>query len=143
MQQFWRQNLGLEVVIEKSRDVFSANPELYQIVRRAYAARYPGLSAVCENADPMGTYNKSRSESWGVPEAVELCHKADTTMNLEEAIPLYQEVGRLFFEEVYTIGQFTEPAYMLIKPWVSNWGTLWGSLDHGVRDPEHVFIADH
>ncbi len=142
MQQYWKQNLGLEVVIERSRDVFRANPELYQIVRRSYAARYPGLSSVCENADPMGTYNRSRADSWGPPAAEELCLKADTTMDLEEAIPLYQEAGRQFFADVYSIGHFTEPAYMLVKPWVSEWDSLFGSLDHGVRNPEHLFIAE-
>ena len=143
MQQYWKQNLGLEVVIERSRDVFRANPELYQIVRRSYAARYPGLSAVCENADPNGTYNRSRAESWGPPEAEELCFTADTTMDLAEAIPMYQEAGRQFFADVYSIGHFTEPAYMLVKPWVSDWDSLFGSLDHGVRDPESLFIAEH
>ncbi len=141
MQQYWKQNLGLEVVIERSRDVFMANPELYQIVRRSYAARYPGLSAVCENASPIGTYNRSRAESWGPPDAEELCMTADSTMDLAEAIPMYQEAGRQFFEDVYSIGHFTEPAYMLVKPWVSDWNSLFGSLDHGVRNPEHLFIA--
>ena len=141
MQQYWKQNLGIEVIIERSRDVFLANPELYQIVRRSYAARYPGLSAVCENASPIGTYNRSRAESWGPPEAEELCMTADSTMDLAEAIPMYQEAGRQFFADVYSIGHFTEPAYMLVKPWVSDWNSLFGSLDHGVRNPEHLFIA--
>ena len=143
MQQYWKQNLGLEVVIERSSEVFQSNPDLYQIVRRSYAARYPGLSSVCENADPMGTYNRGRHESWGPPDAVELCAQADMMMNLEEAIPLYQEAGRQFFADVYSIGHFTEPAYMLVKPWVSEWDSLFGSLDHGVRDPENLFIAAH
>ena len=143
MQQYWKQNLGLEVVIERSSEVFQSNPDLYQIVRRSYAARYPGLSSVCENADPMGTYNRGRPESWGPPDAEELCAQADMMMNLEEAIPLYQEAGRQFFADVYSIGHFTEPAYMLVKPWVSEWDSLFGSLDHGVRDPENLFIAAH
>ena len=67
----------------------------------------------------------------------------DPSLPLEEAIPLYQEMADRFLKEGYMLGAFRQYEYLLIKPWVSNWGRKHGSLCFGVYDYENLFIADH
>jgi oligopeptide transport system substrate-binding protein len=143
MQQYWKKNLGLEVIMTGSGPEYQENSDLYQIRRSATAARYAGLSAaICDNVNPSSTYMARWEGSIGDPLSDEQCLQADI-LPLEEAIPIYQEMNDRFLQEGYMIGGFRQYDYLAIKPWVSHWGRRMGGLSFGVYDAEKIFIADH
>ena len=131
MQQYWKAE-PLHRGDHPSAHATSSRP-IRSCIRSCAAPMrpLPGLSAVCENASPIGR-TTARAPSRGAADAEELCMTADTTMTWPRRSRCTRRRGgssspRLQHRPLHRTGLHAGQAL------VSHWDSLYGSLDHGVR----------